>query len=131
MCFKFGLFISCSLTELAVLEARENLIKYLPVWVSKGLNTFKNNHLDQDASKERTNPLQARVHSWFLWSTMIWVIMDHSVQRKLYSIARGLVDFVIRLVNSVLNLQVQCAVEGFRETLNYSSTVHKTISLNF
>ena len=62
MCFKFGLFISCSLTELAVLEARENLIKYLPVWVSKGLNTFKNNHFDQDASKEPMNPLQARIH---------------------------------------------------------------------
>ena len=89
MCFKFGLFISCSLTELAVLEARENLIKYLPVWVSKGVNIFKNNPLDQDASKEPMNPLQARIHSWFLWSTMIWVIMDHSVQRKSCPIAEG------------------------------------------
>ena len=57
MCFNFGLFISCSLTELAVLEARENLIKYLPVWVSKEVNTFKNNPLDQDASNEPMNPL--------------------------------------------------------------------------
>ena len=57
MCFKFGLFIPCSLTELAVLEARENLIKYLPVWVLKEVNTFKNNHLDQDASKQPMNPL--------------------------------------------------------------------------
>ena len=89
MCLKFGLFISCSLTELAVLEARENLIKYLPVWVSKRLNAFKDNHFDQDASKEPMNPLQARIHCWSLWSTMIWVILDHSVQRKLCPIAQG------------------------------------------